>query len=78
MKIRKVVWMDAVSKTLSKETINSLDKSDSGKDLLAINTTYGICHELKDVLVITTEESTISDSDVTIIPKDWVISPKFK
>ena len=79
MKISEVKWYDAVSKDITKEAVEELKKGGnalSGKDLLSINTTYGEVFKLKDVVIIITEKCTEDDTEVTIIPKDWIISIK--
>lgn len=75
----KVTWLDAVQKKITSEALTEIIKAKefiSGKDMLAINTTYGMVHEFKEVVLIITEESTDGDTEVIIIPKDWVISIK--
>lgn len=75
-KTNKVIWYDAVQKTLPKEYIKTITKNTSGKDLLAINITYGKIIKLKDVIMVIHEESTEDDIDVTLIPISWIISIK--
>ena len=72
----KVVWYDAVQRDIPKEYLKSIPRNISGKNLLAINTTYGKVIQLKDVVIIIQEESTEDDSECTIIPKEWIISIK--
>ena len=73
----KVKWYDAVQKDIPEDTLIELIKAGkniSGKHLLAINTTYGKAYKLKDVVIVIQEESTDDETQVTIIPKDWVIT----
>lgn len=75
-KIIKVIWKDACSKTLESDIINVLS-SLKGEELLETNITYGkLLILLNDVVVITTEESTTKETEVTIIPRSWIIYPK--
>jgi len=71
----KIKWYDACSKELNKAEMTALKNMD-GKELLEINTTYGKSIILPDVVVMITEESTDDNTDVTIIPRVWIISPK--
>ncbi len=79
MKIRTVKWYDAIQRRIDSDVLKELLKVStfiSGKDLLAINTTHGKVEELKDVVIIVTEESSDMDTEITVIPKEWVISIK--
>ena len=53
--ISTVTWYDAVQKRIDSEALTEIFKVRtfiSGKDLLAVNTTYGKVTELKDVLIL--------------------------
>ena len=78
-KIVEVEWYDAVSKHVPNEIIDSLkNKLITGKDLLAINKSYGkLITKNKDVIIIEYETSTAEDNDCTIIPAGWVISMRY-
>lgn len=79
MKLKTVTWYDAIKRSVDSILLEEFFKVcsfSSGKDLLAVNTTYGKVKELKDVVIVITEESTDSDTDVVVIPKEWVISIK--
>ena len=71
--ISKVIWHDAIQKEIPKSFIEKADIHIIGKNLLAINTTYGKIVELEDVVIVIHEESTDDDTDVTIIPKSLII-----
>ena len=78
-KIVEVEWYDAVSKNVPNEIIDSLkSKLITGKDLLAINKSYGkLITKNKDVIIIEYETSTATENDCTIIPVGWVISVRY-
>ena len=79
VKLKTVTWYDACQSKMDKEALAEIIKTSSfisGKDLLAINKTYGKVIELKDVVLVIHEESTADSSDVTRIPKPWIISIK--
>lgn len=78
-KIGKVVWRDAVARTIDKDALAELIKAGttvSGESLLAVNTTFGKIVELGDVVGVITEESTEDSTDTTVIPKCLIIAPK--
>jgi len=73
----KIVWYDACSKTISDESLKCINEHYDGKELLEINTSYGkIYKKLKNVVILITEESTVKETEVTIIPRNWIISPR--
>lgn len=74
--MNEVIWYDAVQKEISRELLETLNEKSSGIKFLAVNKTYGKVIKLKDVICVVHEESTHDDTDVTFIPKTWVISIK--
>jgi len=72
-KVVKVEWYDACSKSASQDELTAINFIKDGKELLPINTTYGILYKkLTNVIIIITEESTSDKKDITIIPNVWV------
>ena len=73
-----VKWYDACSRQFDNEMLESLSERKSGKDLLAINKSYGrILKVYDDVVVQAYEESTVSPASVSIIPRVCIISPGY-
>ena len=72
----KITWYDAISRELENDFIKNINRDSSGIELLAINKTIGTPILLKDVVIIITEVSSDGKSEVTIIPRNWIISPK--
>ena len=77
-----IKYYDPIQKDIEKDVlkeITSAEKKISGLHLLAINTTYTPpeqVFELGDVIIIVLEESTDNNTDVIIIHKSLIISPK--
>lgn len=73
-----IKWYDACSKEIDEDEFNAIQKLQTdGKELLVINTTYGkLLKKLKSVVVLINEESTTNETNITVIPRGWIISPK--
>ena len=72
-KIAKVEWYDAQQAQCDQEFIETMQNMETGKELLAINTTYGeLINTIEDVVVVIHEGSTSSKNDYTVIPRGWV------
>jgi len=73
----KIKWYDACSKTIPEDSLKHINEHYDGKELLEINTTYGkLFKKLKHVVILITEESSVKETEVTIIPRGWIISPE--
>jgi hypothetical protein len=76
-KIECIEWYDACATKYDSDMSKAVNELQSGKELLAVNKTYGVVKKLlQDVLILITEESTADDTEVTLIPRGWIISPK--
>jgi hypothetical protein len=79
-KLTTIEWLDANQQRVNNDYLLGLQSTDSGKDLLVINTTYGkVVKVMKDVVLIVHEETTAESSgtDITIIPRGWIVTPKY-
>jgi len=76
-KFIEVSWRDACSTEFDDDSIKHLAEIHRGENLMPINTTYGKLLKVLDTcVIIATEESTAGKTEVTIIPRNWIITPK--
>lgn len=76
-KIECIEWYDACAVQYDADMLEVVKHLHGGKELLAINSSYGIVGKvLGEVIVLITEKSTVDSTEVTIIPRGWIISPK--
>lgn len=76
-KLIEIEWYDARRLDVDESEVNILDHVDKGGySLLAINKTYGKLKKIYDfVVVLTHEESSTGEVEVSVIPRDWIIKP---
>jgi hypothetical protein len=76
-KIECIEWHDACATKYDDDMMEAVEHIRSGKELLAVNNTYGVVVKiLEDIIILATEKSTMDNTEVTIIPRGWIISPK--
>jgi len=75
MKFIEVEWKDACSKELETDALKYYEGD--GTELLETNKTYGKLFKVLDkVIIIITEESSTSNTEITVIPRCWIVKPK--
>lgn len=76
-KLIEIEWYDARRLDVDESEVNILYHVDKGGySLLAINKTYGKLKKIYDfVVVLTHEESSTGEVEVSVIPRDWIIKP---
>lgn len=75
--IEAISWYDACSNAYDAEMLEVVKRLESGMELLPINTTYGKVHcVLKDIIIIITESTPGATSDVVLVPRAWIKTPR--